>query len=66
MKAFTPTGREVEIVTGTLYGTSNPSYSLTYGGFPVAYWSMHGSGNTSLEEALVAADKRIDTNRLHE
>lgn len=59
--ATTPKGRTVDVTT-EMYGTKNQAGTLWYGGIKVGYWEQVGSGINTLEDALKAADERIDRN----
>jgi hypothetical protein len=62
--ATTPKGRTVTVETVT-YGTRNEGGTVFYGGIKVAVWTQIGAGsNHSIEDALKAADDKIDHNGL--
>jgi hypothetical protein len=61
--ARTPKGKAVTIKP-CLAGTRNNGGTIYLGELPVASWQEVGSGNNTLQQALLSADIYIDSNNL--
>ena len=63
--ATTPKGRKVEVEVYAEHGTARlQSAKILYGGIAIGGYSQGGCKPNTLEEALAAADARIDANGL--